>query len=93
MSTSATSNPSVEDVEKFNTNRLIIYLQSYLQEKNLTLNDSEIQKFHEGEINGYVFLNLTDFLTKCEFSLGKRVVFATLINNLNSQSKFYHKIV
>ncbi len=65
-----------------------------LQEKNLTLNDSEIQKFHEGEINGYIFLNLTeDLLTKCEFSLRKRVVFATLINNLNSQSKFYHKIV
>ncbi|CAG8737941.1 5766_t:CDS:2, partial [Funneliformis caledonium] len=87
MFTSTTSaNPSVEDVKRFDTNQLVTYLQSYLQGKNLTLNDSEILKFHDEEINGYVFLSLTDDLfTSFGLSFGKRLMLIILINDLNSQ--------
>ena len=65
MSTNTiTNNPSVSEVEGYNTNQLITYLQSYFQGKKLTLNDSEIRKFHEEDINGYTFPTLTDDLLK-----------------------------
>ena len=89
MSTSIiTNNLSVSEVEGYNTNQLIIYLQSYFQGKKLTLNDSEIRKFHEEDINGYTFPTLTDdFLKQLGFSIGKRSILVDLINNLNKQSK------
>ncbi|PKK49032.1 hypothetical protein RhiirC2_803493 [Rhizophagus irregularis] len=84
---------STEEVGKYSTDQLITYLQSYLQEKNLTLSDSEIQKFHEENINGYAFLTLTaDLLKQCELSIGKRAVLADLINNLNNQGSYFRSI-
>ena len=90
----STSTPSFEDVKGYNTNQLIDYLRSYLQENNLILKDSEIQNIRDEEINGYVFLDLTEeLLQRLGFSMGKRVALIKLIKNLNSKSKFYHKIV
>ena len=66
----------------------------FKKENKLKLKDSEIQKIHDEEIDGDVFLDLTDELLKSlDFSLGKRIKFINLINYLKSQSKFYHKIV
>jgi hypothetical protein len=59
----------------------------------LTLSDSEIQTFRKENINGHAFLTLTADLLKHCVSIGKSAVLADLINNLNKQSKFYHKIV
>lgn len=94
MSKNTTDDPSFEDVAKFDKNQLVTYLQSYLQGKNLTLEVSEIQKLREEDINGHVFLSLTDeLLTSLNLSLGKRLLLSNLIKKLNSQSKFYHNIV
>ena len=93
MSTSTTI-PSAGDVEGYNTDQLITYLQSYFQKYGVTLSNSDIQKFREGDINGRTFFTLTaDLLMQFGFSMGKSAILVGLINNLNNQSKFYHKIV
>src|ERR1044072_2983680 len=90
----STYNLPIEVVERYDTEALITYLNSYLQEKNLELNENEIKRLREEAITGYTFLRLDNSLLK-EFKsrLGLRVLLVELINILKEQSKFYHKIV
>ena len=90
----STYNLPIEVVERYDTEALITYLNSYLQEKNLELNEDEIKRLREEAIAGYTFLRLdNDLLKECEIQLGPRVPLVKLINEYKEQSKFYHKIV
>ncbi len=86
------SDPSVEDVERFNTEQLI----NFLRTKNLNLNITDYKKIRDERVAGSDFLQLTREILRAEpykFPDGPARRVATFVNNLNSQSKFYHKIV
>ncbi|CAG8556011.1 6611_t:CDS:2 [Paraglomus brasilianum] len=55
MSTSTTTDPSVEDVEGYNTEILIAYLQN---QRILNLTGQHINVLRENEVAGYDFLRL-----------------------------------
>ncbi|CAG8477859.1 4726_t:CDS:2 [Paraglomus brasilianum] len=55
MSTSTTTDPSVEDVEGYNTEILIAYLQN---QRILNLSEQHINVLRENEVAGYDFLRL-----------------------------------
>ena len=89
--TNPNTNPSVDDVEGYNTDQLIDYLRGT---KNLNLTDAEFKVFRAQKVDGCAFVNLTEsWLDKWEIPGGPAIKLMSLINKLNSQSKFYHKIV
>ena len=89
--TNPNTNPSVDDVEGYNTDQLIDYLRGT---KNLNLTDVEFKVFRAQRVDGCAFVNLTEsWLDKWEILGGPTIKLMRLINKLNSQSKFYHKIV
>ena len=89
--TNPNTNPSVDDVEGYNTDQLIDYLRGT---KNLDLTEDELKVFHAQRLDGCAFVNLTEsWLGKWEIPGGPAIKLMSLINKLNSQSKFYHKIV
>ena len=90
MSTSTTTEPSVEEVEGYNTDALITFLNG----KNFGLNENEIQIIRDQGIDGASFLMLNEERFKeCNIRMGPRAKLVNWINNLNNQSKFYRKIV
>jgi hypothetical protein len=90
MSTSTTTEPSVEEVEGYNMDTLI----TFLNEKDFGLNENEIQIIRDQGINGLSFLMLNEERFKeYNIRMEPRAKLVNLINNLNNQSKFYYKIV
>jgi hypothetical protein len=90
MSTSTTTEPSVEEVEGYNTDALITFLNG----KNFGLNENEIKIIRDQGIDGISFLMLNkEMFKECNIRMEPRAKLVNLINNLNNQSKFYHKIV
>lgn len=89
MSSTITTNTLYEVVKEFDTKAFI----TFLIEKKLGLNENEIQSFYDQRIDGDSFLMLNEErLKECKIRIELRVKLINLINNLNSQSKFY-KIV
>ena len=85
------SDPSVEDVERFNTEQLIDFLQT----KNLYLNNTDYKKIRDERVAGSDFLQLTRKILRAEpyrFPDGPANRIIKLVDSLNRQSKFYHKI-
>ncbi|CAG8755701.1 19021_t:CDS:2 [Rhizophagus irregularis] len=82
MSASTTIEPSVEEVEGYNTDALITVLNG----KNFGLNENEIQIIHEQGIDGASFLMLNKKRFKeCNIRIGPRAKLVNWINNLNNQ--------
>ena len=88
--TNPNTNPSVDDVEGYNADQLVTYLQG----KNFGLNEDEIQIIRDQGFDGASFLMLTEERFKeCNIRMGPRFKLVNWINTLNNQSKFYRKIV
>ena len=88
--TNPNTNPSVDDVEGYNADQLVTYLQG----KNFGLSEDEINSIRNNVVTGYNFLKLNDkMLVECRIRIGPRASLVDLIDKLNNQSKFYHKIV
>ncbi len=88
----SSADPSVEDVERFNTEQLICYLRT----KDLNLNNNDYKKIRNERVAGLDFLQLTREILRSEpyrFPDGPSRRVETLVNSLNNQSKFYHKVV
>ncbi|GES89461.1 protein kinase [Rhizophagus clarus] len=82
MSTSTTTEPSVEEVEGYNTDALITFLNG----KNFGLNENEIQIIRDQGIDGASFLMLNEERFKeCNIKMGPRAKLVNWINNLNNQ--------
>ncbi|CAG8579021.1 569_t:CDS:2 [Paraglomus brasilianum] len=80
----STTEPSVEDVERFNTKQLI----GYLRTKNLNLNNTDYKKIRDERVAGLDFLQLTREILRSEpyrFPDGPARRIETLVNSLNSQ--------
>lgn len=90
MSTStSTTDPSI-DVEEYDTETLITYLQN---QRILNLSEQHINVLCENEVAGYDFLRSKQVdLERYGLKPGPAKRIADFINQLNSQSKFY-KIV
>ncbi|CAB5376097.1 unnamed protein product [Rhizophagus irregularis] len=88
MSTStATGNPSVEDVEKFSTNQLEDFLRG-IEKLNLDENDFTILR--DQDVEGSAFVDLTYEQLVAQpfgFSGGKATRLARVIKGLNSQKQ------
>lgn len=85
MSTTFTD-PSFEDVKGYNTEQL----STFLERKNLNLNKNVFTIFHQQNINGFAFVNMTykqliSFLTS-----GSATKLERVIKELNKQSRFYN---
>ena len=90
MSTSTTTVPSVEEVESYNTDALIAYLQN---QRILNLNEQHINALRENEVAGYDFLSCKqDDLERYGLKPGPAKRISDFAIQLKSQSKFY-KIV
>ena len=77
MSTSTTE-PSVKEVEGYNTDALITFLNG----KKLGLNENEIQIIRDQGIDGVSFLMLNEERFKeCNIRIGPRAKLVNLINN------------
>ncbi|CAG8576456.1 10719_t:CDS:1 [Funneliformis caledonium] len=88
MSTSNTT--TVEDVERFDTDELIHFLQT----KNFGLKKKEYKIFRRERVNGRQFLHLTReklLADPYKFPGGPTEDLANLIIELNKQSRFNHK--
>ncbi|PKC04591.1 kinase-like protein [Rhizophagus irregularis] len=82
MSASTTIEPSVEEVEGYNTDALITVLNG----KNFGLNENEIQIIREQGIDGASFLMLNEKRFKeCNIRIGPRAKLVNWNNNLNNQ--------
>ena len=86
--TNPNTSPSVDDVEGYNVDQLVTYLQG----KNFGLNENEIQIIRDQGIGGSSFLMLNEERFR-ECNIGPRFKLVNWINTLNNQSKFYRKIV
>ncbi|GET03140.1 AAA family ATPase [Rhizophagus clarus] len=85
MSTSTITEPLVEEVEGYNTDALITYLQG---KAHLEINETEFQSLRNERVNGYNFLRLNNELLKdCGIRVGQRALLIELISNLNSQKQ------
>jgi hypothetical protein len=84
------SDPPKDVMKRYNTEQLIIYLQS----KNLNLSRTDYRKFRDEKVDGSDFLKLTRDILSGEpfkFPFGPARKVAALVDDLNNQSKFYHK--
>jgi hypothetical protein len=95
MSTSANTsdNPSFEDVEGYDTERLINYLR---RTKFINLGEEDYNILREQSVNGHAFVYTTrDEFREPPYNFGHGKVknLCVLIDRLNSESKFYHNIV
>jgi hypothetical protein len=89
---SSTFNPSLEVINEYNTEQLI----NFLQEKNLNLTKDDFAIFYKQKVSGRAFLYLTEqklLNFPYNFLGGPALEIANLIEQLNNQSRFYHKIV
>ena len=80
------SDPSVEDVKRFNTEQLINFLQT-----TIYLDNTDYRKIRDERVIGSDFLQFTREILRAEpyrFPDGPARRVATLIDRLNSQSKF-----
>ena len=83
-----TTNPSVEDVEKFDTNQLITFLQG---KKNLYLIEDDFAILRKEKVSGHTFLCLNmQKLVSPPYNLraepAKRI--ERVVKDLNSKSRF-----
>jgi hypothetical protein len=90
-STSTNPYPSVEEIEEYDMEQIVTFLQ-----KNLKINKNNFAILREQEVCGLAFLDLTEQkLLNPPFSLhgSPALDIAELVEKLNNQSRFYHKIV
>ena len=90
MSTSTI--PSVGDVERYDTEKLIAYLRTKIS----NLDEKDFIILRDQSINGQAIVTMTqeEFSEPpFNFVYGKAKNLGVLINELNNQSKFYHNIV
>ena len=90
MSTSASTstNPLFEEI-KIDTEQLVTFLRG----KNLNLTEDDFAILHRERVAGFDFLQWTIKKLRNEpydFPDGPATRLVTLVNDLNSQSKFYH---
>jgi len=86
------ANPSVGDVERFDTSQL----ETFLRGKNLNLIENDFAILHRERVAGLDFFRWTKEKLRGEpynFPDGPATRLITLVSNLNNQSRFYHKIV
>ena len=90
MSTSTI--PSVGDVERYDTEKLIAYLRTKIS----NLDEKDFIILRDQSVDGQAFVNMTQnefTVLPFNFVYGKAKNLGVLINELNNQSKFYHNIV
>ena len=87
MSTSTTTaNPLFETVDSWSVEEVRNFLKS--KQNKFSLTDDEIEKFKNNNVNGSVFLLLTEQRLLNFISFGPAINIAEFVSQLNSQSKF-----
>ena len=94
MSTFASTsiNPSFEEIKEYDTEQLVTFLRG----KKLNLCENDFTILRNQYVDGPSFVKLTyERLVNfpLNISAGKATRLETVIEELNNQSKFYHKIV
>ncbi|CAG8516051.1 12425_t:CDS:2 [Funneliformis caledonium] len=86
MSTSTPVTPRVEDIEGYDTETLITYLQNQQNQRILNLREDHIDVLRENEVSGYDFLKLKKVdLERYGLKLGPAKIISKFVIKLNNQ--------